>query len=240
MGVPRSIVSRGVLVAALTATVAVALPACGSPETSGASSSITSSSTTTMAAEPASAPSASSATGSTSSSAAATASPSPAATTRCATAWGTAAKSTGTRMSGAEIYLVRAGRHPCFDRIVLDVNGTAPVDATVRYVSAVLSDPAGRPVPVSGRVSLQVVVRAPYLGAGSSGHQPYRKVPAVGSRLVPAATLAGLAVVRDVRFAGTFEGVTTVAVGVAARLPVRVFVTRDQSRSHVVVDIARR
>ncbi len=45
---------------------------------------------------------------------------------------------------------------------------------------------------------------------------------------------------RDVRFAGTFEDVTTVAVGVAARLPMRVFVTRDHGTSHVVVDVARR
>jgi len=143
-------------------------------------------------------------------------------------------------MSPAEVYLVRAGRHPCFDRLVLDVNGTAPVDASVRYVRAVLSDPAGRPVGVSGPVALQVVVRAPYLGAGTSGHQPYRKVPAVGARLVPAAALAGLAVVRDVRFAGTFEGVTTVAVGAVARRPVRVAVIRDYGGRHVVVDVARR
>src|SRR5205085_6147317 len=106
---------------------------------------------------------------------------------------------------------------------VFDVNGTASVDASVRYVRPVLSDPAGRPVAVSGRAALQVVVRAPYLGAGTSGHQPYRQVPNVGARLLPAATLGGLAVVRDARFAGTFEGITTVAVGVNKRLPVRVF-----------------
>jgi hypothetical protein len=143
-------------------------------------------------------------------------------------------------MSGAELYLVRAGRHTCFDRVVFDVNGTATVDASVRYVRVVLSDPAGQPVKVSGHDALQVVVRAPYLGAGSSGHQPYRQVPAVGARLVPAATLGSLAVVRDVRFAGTFEGISTVAVGVSGRLPFRVFVTRDHDVRHVVVDVARR
>jgi len=142
-------------------------------------------------------------------------------------------------MSAAELYRVRAGRHTCFDRLVFDVNGTAAVDATVRYVPRLLSDPAGRPVAVSGSAALQVVVRAPYLGAGSSGHQPYRRVPNVGARLVPAAALAGLTVVRDVRFAGTFEGLTTVAVGVSKRLPVRVFVTRAQGIRHVVVDVAR-
>jgi hypothetical protein len=143
-------------------------------------------------------------------------------------------------MSTAELYKVRAGRHTCFDRLVFDVNGTAPVDASVHYVRVVLSDGAGQPVPVSGRAALQVVVRAPYLGTGSSGHQPYRQVPRVGARLVPASTLGGLAVVRDVRFAGSFEGITTAAVGVSARLPFRVLVLRDQGVRHVVVDVARR
>jgi hypothetical protein len=143
-------------------------------------------------------------------------------------------------MSAAELYKVRAGRHTCYDRLVFDVNGTAPVDASVHYVPVVLSDGAGQPVKVSGGAALQVVVRAPYLGAGSSGHQPYRKVPNIGARLVPASTLHGLAVVRDVRFAGTFEGITTVAVGVTKRLPFRVFVFRDHGVRHVVVDVARR
>jgi hypothetical protein len=143
-------------------------------------------------------------------------------------------------MSAAELYKVRAGRHTCYDRLVFDVNGTAAVDASVRYVPVVLSDGAGRPVRVSGRAALEVVVRAWYQGAGSSGHQPYRQVPRVGDRLVPASTLGGLAVVRDVRFAGTFEGITTVAVGVSKRLPFRVSVVRDHAVRHVVVDVARR
>jgi hypothetical protein len=223
MGITRRIARRGALATVLTATLTVALSGCGQQGTSAASAS----SPTTARSVAASA-------------AAAAAAPAPAtAVARCATAWGTGAKSTGTRMSAAELYRVRAGRHTCFDRLVFDVNGTAAVDATVRYVPRVLSDPAGRPVAVSGSAALQVVVRAPYLGAGSSGHQPYRRVPNVGARLVPAAALAGLTVVRDVRFAGTFEGVTTAAVGVSKRLPVRVFVTGAQGVRHVVVDVAR-
>lgn len=45
--------------------------------------------------------------------------------------------------------------------------------------------------------------------------------------------------VRDVRFAGTFEGISNLAVGVHGRLPVRLFVTRDHGVQHVVVDVAR-
>jgi hypothetical protein len=217
MGIPRRIARRGALAAVLTATLTVGLSACGEQSTPTASAS---SLTTPRPERPAAPVAARAAAG-------------------CATAWGTGAKSTGTRMSAAELYQVRAGRHACFDRLVFDVNGTAAVDASVRYVRTVLSDPAGRPVKVSGHAALQVVVRAPYLGTGSSGHQPYRRVPNVGARLVPASTLSGLAVVRDVRFAGTFEGITTAAVGVSKRLPVRVFVTREHGVRHVVVDVAR-
>jgi hypothetical protein len=223
MGITRRIARRGALAAVLTATLTAALSGCGQQGTPTASAS----SPSIRRSEPLAA------------SVPATATAITASAARCATAWGTGAKSTGTQMSAADLYRVRAGRHACFDRLVFDVNGTAAVDASVRYVPGVLSDPAGRPVTVSGPAALQVVVRAPYLGAGSSGHQPYRHVPGIGARLLPAAGLGGLAVVRDVRFAGTFEGVTTVAVGVTKRLPVRVFVTRDHGVRHVVVDVAR-
>lgn len=231
MGVSRRITNRGALAPVVTAALAIALAACGqqgtptAPTPSVGSSQPAAASAAAQAATPAGTSSAA---------------PAGVAAAGCATRWGTGAKSTGTRMSGAELYHVRAGRHTCYDRLVFDVNGTAPVDTTVRYVRVVLSDPAGRPVKVLGHAALQVVVRAPYLGAGSSGHQPYRKVPAVGARLVPTATLGSLAVVRDVRFAGTFEGISTVAVGVSGRLPFRVLVTSDHGVRHVVVDVARR
>jgi predicted small lipoprotein YifL len=185
MGTSRRIANRGALVPVLTATLAVALAGCGQQGTPTVSAPPTASSKPAAAAS-AAAPAATQAVTSSAASAAA-------AGARCATRWGTGAKSTGTRMSAAELYKVRAGRHPCYDRLVFDVNGTAAVDASVRYVPVVLSDGAGRPVKVSGRAALEVVVRAWYLGAGSSGHQPYRQVPRVGDRLVPASTLGGLA-----------------------------------------------
>lgn len=142
-------------------------------------------------------------------------------------------------MSADELYRVRAGRHDCFDRLVFDVNGTAAPGASARYVRTVLADPSGIAVPVAGTRALQVVIRAPFLGAGSSGHQPGRPVPRAGARLVSTASLGTLAVVRDVRFAGTFEGVTTVGVGVAGgEHPFRLFLVRSPGYQHVVVDVA--
>jgi hypothetical protein len=55
------------------------------------------------------------------------------------------------------------------------------------------------------------------------------------------ANTAGYRTLRDVVFGGSFEGHTTFAVGVRARLPFRVFVlTGPGSHSRIVLDIAHR
>lgn len=150
--------------------------------------------------------------------------------------WSTEQRGSGT-MSRDALYLVRAGRHDCFDRIVFDVNGPADAGYAVRYVPVVTSDPKGDPLPVPGGAALEVVVRAPALGTDDSGHQPGRVLASIGDTLV---TTPGWPSLRAVRFAGSFEGLSTFAVGVRAKLPFRVFTQVgpvDQVR-RVVVDIA--
>ncbi|MEU5264652.1 hypothetical protein [Amycolatopsis sp. NPDC021455] len=140
-------------------------------------------------------------------------------------------------MSQDALYLVRAGRHACFDRVVFDVNGPAAAGFVVRYVPVVTTDPKGDPLPVPGGAALQIVVRAPALGTDGSGHQPGRVLAAVGDTLV---STPGWPSLRAVRFAGSFEGLSTFAAGVRAKLPFRVFTLlgpQDQVR-RVVVDIA--
>jgi hypothetical protein len=159
--------------------------------------------------------------------------------TACATrAWGTGAKDGSPLLSPAPLYLVRVGQHPCYDRVVFDVNGPEPVGYSARYVPVVQADGSGKPVPVAGGAALEVVVRAPILGTDSQGHQPGSRVAAVGEDLVAASRVAGWTSVRQVSYAGSFEGQTTTAIGVRARLPFRVFVTGDPGYRHIVVDIA--
>lgn len=137
------------------------------------------------------------------------------------------------RVVGDPLYRVRAGGHGCFDRVVFDVNGPGNVGYVVRYAPVVLSDPKGEPLPVPGGAVLQVVILA-----GQSGPTFGR----TGDYLIPPRRVAGRTVLRAVRFAGSFEGQCTFAVGVRAVLPFRVFTVldrRDQVRQ-VVVDIARR
>jgi hypothetical protein len=159
--------------------------------------------------------------------------------TACATeAWGTEPEIGSSAASAAPLYLVRAGQHPCYDRVVFDVNGPGAVGYAVRYVPLVRADASGKPVPVAGGAVLEVVVRAPIIGTDGQGHQPGSSAPGVGEDFVAASRVAGWSSLRQATFAGSFEGQTTTAVGVRDRLPFRVFVTADRGYRHVVLDVS--
>jgi hypothetical protein len=153
--------------------------------------------------------------------------------------WGTQPRAGSTAMTAAPLYQVRAGRHGCYDRVVFDLNGPEPVGYTARYVPLVTADGSGAPVPVTGGAVLEIVVRAPIHGADGQGHQPGVSPPAIGEDLVAPARLAGWASLTQVAFAGSFEGQTTVAVGVRETRPFRIWTSSERHYRHVVLDIAR-
>ena len=134
---------------------------------------------------------------------------------------------------GAEIYQVRAATHQACDRVVFDLNGLGRLGYLVRYVFAVSADLSGRPIRVAGSAVLQVTIQAPDFA--QSGHQPWPTPWQLGQRLT-----GGWPALREVRFAGSFEHVTSFAVGVDARRPFRVLVLPDPSNhvTRLVVDIA--
>jgi hypothetical protein len=138
----------------------------------------------------------------------------------CSVTWGSGAKSAGTTVTG-RILGVRAGRHACYDRLVIDTTGRVP-GFDVRYVTTVRTEGGGFPVPVAGGARLAVVAKK---GATSTPGMP---------------SVAGFTSFRQVRWAGSFEGFTTLALGVRARLPFRAFTVYDAStnRSRLVVDVA--
>jgi hypothetical protein len=134
---------------------------------------------------------------------------------------------------------VRAGRHACFDRLVVDVGGedTTFGSYSVRYVPVVRQDGSGNAVPVRGAADLEVVVHAPaYDEQGRPTLRPAdpREVVDVGRYTT----------FRQVAWAGSFEGSTTLALGVRARLPFRVFGVAGTPNSddtpRLVIDVAHR
>jgi hypothetical protein len=150
----------------------------------------------------------------------------------CGIRWGSTAKAAAPT-SAAPLTGVRAGRHPCFDRLVFDLRGPA-TGFRVRYVDAVTEDPSGRPVPLRGGARLFAVVMAPdHDVAGRATYVPKNR------REVVAVT--GWTTLRQVAYAGSFEGQTSFGVGVRARLPFRVFTLAGPGNgSRIVVDVAHR
>ena len=135
----------------------------------------------------------------------------------CPTGWGSLPKSSSQNISG-NITGIRAGIQPCFDRLVFDIQGPR-AGYIVEYRNVILNDPQGIPLNVPGGAKLAVVVFA---------HGENR--PALPS-------VSGFPVFRSVVWAGSFEGLTSIGLGVRARLPFRVFTLANPNR--LVVDVAR-
>ena len=156
----------------------------------------------------------------------------------CGQVWGSTPESAYQRDT-ERLLDVRSGQHACFDRLVLDLGGqdTTFGSYDVRYVRGVEADGTGAPVPVRGGAVLQLVVYAPaYDDEGRPTYVPDDRRELVDTR--------GYATLRQVATAGSFEGRTTLAVGVRAQLPFRVFVLAGTPNSddtpRLVLDVAHR
>lgn len=153
----------------------------------------------------------------------------------CDIRWGSLPKessvTTGPTPATGDLVDVRSGRHQCYDRLVMDVDG--PVDGyLVRYVDQVRAPGSGFVVPTAGGARLEVTAVAPAYDA--NGQATYD--PAHPSDLVD---VTGYPTFRQVTWAGSFEGRSTLGLGVRARLPFRVFTLEGPGDgSRVVVDVA--
>jgi hypothetical protein len=157
--------------------------------------------------------------------------PATAAAPYCGITWGSTPKTdAGTSDPGVTVTAVRAGQHACYDRLVIDLHGRPIGGYDVRYVPGVGMDGSGTSVPVLGGAALQVVAHAPaYDAAGPTLRMADER------NVVP---VTGFRTLRQVAWAGSFEGYTTFAVGTRARLPFRVFVLPDAAGDRMVVDVA--
>jgi hypothetical protein len=160
----------------------------------------------------------------------------------CNITWGSLVKGDAQVGPGAGITVtdVRAGQHVCYDRLVidLDVGGYQPSfrpSFRVEYVPSVTADASGQPVPLRGGAALLIT-----LGAADytlSGEPTY--TPADRTQLV---NVSGYRTFRQVAWAGSFEAVTSIGLGVRARLPFRAFTVAGPAsgQTRLVVDVAHR
>lgn len=157
-------------------------------------------------------------------------------TARCDARWGTGAKGTlPVQLSDSHIEGVRAGRHTCFDRLVIDVSDELGAGGySLRYVPAVYEKGSGDRVRLRGRAAIEVIVGAP-------SHDDQWRSTYVPRDLTEVVPTRGFGALRQVAWAGSFEGQTTLGLGVAERLPMRAFVLTAPGRGdRLVIDIAHR
>ncbi|WP_159841389.1 AMIN-like domain-containing (lipo)protein [Nocardia sp. CY41] len=148
----------------------------------------------------------------------------------CASGWGSIPKTSQAR-SLAPLTGVRTGRHDCFDRLVFDVAG--PVTGYhVGYVERVVMDGSGALVPLRGGAFLSITLNAAaYDDSFTPTYNP--------SNRAELADVRDYRTFRQVAWAGSFEGQTTIGAGTRARLPFQVStLTGPGGGSRVVVDVA--
>jgi len=134
----------------------------------------------------------------------------------------------------ASVYNVRTGRHACYDRLVVDVSGSVGT-YNVQYVTHVGTQGSGITVPTLGGAALEISMMNP-------AYNPQTGAPTyVFANPNKLTNVTGYRTFRQVVWAGTYEGYTSIGIGVRARLPFRVFVlTGPGSSSRLVVDVAHR
>ena len=160
--------------------------------------------------------------------------PAAAATTPyCGIRWGSLAKAHQST-AVAPLVNVRAGRHTCYDRLVFDLADARGFTAySVRYGTA-YAEGSGAPLSLRG-TDIEIVLDSPaYDSNGRPTFQPARRTEVVD--------VSGFRTFRQVAWGGSFEGKTTIGLGVRGRLPFRVTVL-DGSPGHptgarVLIDVA--
>jgi hypothetical protein len=149
----------------------------------------------------------------------------------CGITWGSLAKS-GTHDAVSDtLRNVRAGEHTCFDRLVIDLARAPQFTAySVKYGTA-YEQGSGRALSLRG-TDMEIVLDSP--AYDSNGQPTYR--PASRTELVD---VSGFRTFEQVAWGGSFEGKTTIGLGVRARLPFRVLTLEGPgSGSRLIVDVA--
>jgi hypothetical protein len=120
---------------------------------------------------------------------------------------------------------IRTGMHPAYDRVVFDLKRGAP-GFDVRYVRTVRQDGSGKVPDLRGNANLMIRL-TPADAHDADGHPTYDG---------PHRILLNYPNLREVRFAGDFEAIVSIALGLRHKAGFRVFTLHDPTR--IVVDVA--
>jgi hypothetical protein len=148
----------------------------------------------------------------------------------CSTPWGSLPKTAADASAYDTLVNVRTGQNECYDRMVLDVSNSL-TGYNVRYVSNVYAEGSGQLIPLTGGAKLQIVSAQSY--SPTTGMPTYAGI--TGNTL-PGVNLTGYQTFRSAKFAGSFEGQSTIGLGVRAQLPFRVM----KLDNRVVIDVAHK
>lgn len=157
----------------------------------------------------------------------------------CGQVWGSLPEAVPMGLSQTVITDVRAGRHICFDRLVVDLGGPADPALTydVRYVDAMAEEGSGRTIPLRGGASLGILI-------GAAAHDQHYRPTYLPPDRAEVVDTAGFDTIRQVAWGGSFEGQTSLGVGTRARLPFRVFTligeSGDDQAVRLVIDVGHR
>jgi hypothetical protein len=149
----------------------------------------------------------------------------------CGISWGSLDKA-APQYTQATVEDVRAGRHDCYDRLVIELGSGAPTGYLVRYVPQFTQDFSGDPIPLRGAGDLEVIVHA---RSYDDDFDPTWDPP----EPMEAVNVTGFDTFRQVVDSVSWEGQTQIGLGVRARLPFRAFVlTGPGTGSRLVIDVA--
>ena len=119
-------------------------------------------------------------------------------------------------MSTAAVTNVRAGQHYCFDRLVIDLKGKAKATTSATFPKWPRKGRASRSSSVAGHSCSSMINSPAYDNA--TGKATF--TPANRSEVT---NVSGYHTFRQVAWAGSFEGYTTLGLGIRARLPFKVY-----------------
>lgn len=143
--------------------------------------------------------------------------------TACATVyWGSTAKVLNLSTTSS-VTNIRTGRHLCFDRMVIDLNGK-PAGYSVKYVSKLTGIASGLEVKTTGGAKLEILVK----GQVTPTYNPGSTVKTLN-----------YSTFRQQVWLGSFEGQTKIGLSTRAKLPMRAYILSGPGNgSRLVVDVA--